>query len=286
MKFLKGLRINSANCVRYFFCLALIVGCTPQLKGGMDGEYDSSHIYMDSIDKTLAKVAKSVYRIETVTIFQVGDELSTLKVAGMGFSLDNRHLLTAKHVTSIENYQVQTPFGVMVFPLPQEDKIRETTSLVFDNGSRDPVKVIYRDKDLDFAVLETEKGVTPPGYPIGDSNDFQVMNEVIVPANFQTGLSIRLGYVTQLDFIQYGEKGEVAKRTENIFGISAVVSEGDSGSPILFLRDGKIELGGLVSFIVLPARGLGYGLKINPIVEKLRSENESRMWILPLVRNQ
>lgn len=37
------------------------------------------------------------------------------------------------------------------------------------------------------------------------------------------------------------------------------------------MRDGKIELGGLVSFIVLPARGLGYGLRINPIIEILRS---------------
>ena len=262
------------------------MGCTPSLRGGMDGEYDSSHIFLNSIDETMAMVAKSVYRIETVTIFKVGGELSTLKVVGMGFSLDNRHILTARHVTSIENYQVQTPFGMMVFPLQPEDKIRETTALVFDNGSRDPVKVIYQDDDLDFAVLETEKGITSPGYPIGDSDDFRVMDEVVVPANFQTGLSIRLGYVTQLDFIQYGEKGEVAKRTENIFGISVVVSEGDSGSPILFLRDGKVELGGLVSFIVLPARGLGYGLKINPILEKLRSTEKNRLWIMPLMKNK
>ena len=286
MRVEKGLRISSGSCFPYIFCLILLMGCTPNIKGGMDGEYDSSHIFLDSRDKTLAMVAKSVYRIETVTIFQVGDELSTLKVVGMGFSVDNKHLLTAKHVTSIDNYQVQTPFGIMIFPLSQEDKVKETTSLVFDNGFRDPVKVIYRDDDLDFAVLETEKGVTPPGYSIGNSDDFQVMNVVIVPANFQTGLSIRLGYVTQLDFIQYGEQGEVAKRSEHIFGISAVVSEGDSGSPILFLRDGKIELGGLVSFIVLPARGLGYGLKINSIVEKLGSDNENRIWIQSLVRDQ
>jgi hypothetical protein len=109
------------------------------------------------------------------------------------------------------------------------------------------------------------------------------VNVVIVPANFQTGLNIRLGYVTQLDFIQYGPQGEVSKRSNNIFGVSAVVSEGDSGSPILFLRDGKMELGGLVSFIVLPARGLGYGLKINPIIEKLRGDRAHKKWINSLV---
>lgn len=269
-----------------FFFLLLNVGCTPYLSEGIDGKYDSSHIYMDSIDETLAKVAKSVYRIETITTFKIGDQSSTLKIVGMGFSLDNKHILTAKHVTSIDSYQVLTPFGLMTFPLSAENKIEETTSLVFDDGSRNPVRVIYRDDELDFAVLETEEGVNPPVYSIGDSEDFQIVNVVIVPANFQTGLNIRLGYVTQLDFVQYGPKGEVAKRSEHIFGVSAVVSEGDSGSPILFLRDGKIELGGLVNFIVLPARGLGYGLKINPIIEKLKRHKENQAWILPLVGEQ
>jgi hypothetical protein len=97
-------------------------------------------------------------------------------------------------------------------------------------------------------------------------------NAVILPSNFHRGLDIRLGYVTQLDFIQYGPNGEIAEKNENIFGISAVISEGESGAPILFLRDGKVELGGIVSFIVLPARGLGYGLKINPLIERLRKE--------------
>lgn len=252
----------------------------------MDRKYDSSHIYTESVDDVLNKVSKSIYRIETVTTFEVGDETSTLKIVGMGSSMDNRHILTAKHVTSIDSYQVQTPFGLMTFPISPEQKLSETVSLVFDDGSRDPVKVIYRDEELDFAVLETEKRVTPPVYRFGDSNDFRIVNVVIVPANFQTGLNIRLGYVTQLDFIQYGPGGEVAKRSDNIFGVSAVVSEGDSGSPILFLRDGKMELGGLVSFIVLPARGLGYGLKINPIIEKLRSDKKNQNWINPLLRGR
>ena len=272
-----------------FYCLFFlfwITGCAPHLGGGMDRKYDSSHIYMESIDEVLAKVSKSIYRIETVTTFEVGGESSTLKIVGMGSSLDNKHILTARHVTSIDTYQVQTPFGLLTLLISREKKITETVSLVFDDGSRDPVKVIYRDDEFDFAVLETERGVHPPVYSVGDSSDFRIVNVVVVPANFQTGLNIRLGYVTQLDFVQYGPEGEVAKRSDNIFGVSAVVSEGDSGSPILFLRDGKMELGGLVSFIVLPARGLGYGLKINPIIEKLRSDKENQKWIIRLVGDQ
>jgi hypothetical protein len=53
-------------------------------------------------------------------------------------------------------------------------------------------------------------------------------------------MNIRMGYVTQLDFVRYGQEGEVTEKYEHIFGISAVVSEGDSGSPVLFVRDGNL----------------------------------------------
>lgn len=245
--------------------------------------YDNSHIYLDSLDKVLQKVTRSIYRIETSTQFKVRKDIATLKKAGMAFSLDEKHLLTAKHVTSIDTYLVKTPFGLMRFPLPPEAKIEETTSLVFDDGSRIPLKVTYRDKEMDFAVLEAEKKVNPPCYPIGSSEDFRIANVVILPGDFHTGLNIRVGYITQLDFIRYGPKGEIVEENEEIFCISCVVCEGDSGSPILLVRDGKIELGGLVTFIVPPARGLGYALKISPIVEKVRSQGENQRWILPLL---
>lgn len=202
----------------------------------------------------------------------------------MAFSLDEKHFLTAKHVTSIDIIRVQTPFGLISIPLLPEEKIEETTSIIFDNGSRLPLKIIYRDKEMDFAVLEAEKRIHPPGYPIGNSKDFRIANLVILPANFQTGLNIRIGYITQLNFVKYGPEGEVADTRDDIFGISAVVSEGDSGAPIMLLRDGTIELGGLVNFIIPPARGLGYGLKISPIIEKLKSHRQTQEWILFLLK--
>lgn len=260
-----------------------IAGCTPYFRAGVDGKYDNSHIHVDSIDEVLSRVIRSIYRIETSTRFKVEKSISTLKIVGMAFSFDENHLLTAGHVTSIDTYQVVTPFGLMSLSISPEDKIEETTCLVFDDGSRVPVKVIYRDKEMDFAVLEAEKKVNPPCYPIGNSDDFRIANLVILPANFQTGLNIRIGYITQLDFIRYGPKGEVAEKNKNIFGVSTVVSGGDSGAPMLLLRDGKIELGGIVTFIVLPARGLGYGLKITPIIERLKSQKEDQRWILPLL---
>jgi len=267
-----------------FFMLSM-VGCSPNyFPSATDGEYDNTHIHTNDIHRVLGDVVKSIYRVETSTTFNIGDEKSTLKAVGMAFSLDNRHLLTAKHVTSIDSFQVETPYGLLSLPIPPKVKIEETTSIVFDDGSRVPLRVVYRDTELDFAVLVAEKEVYPPPYVIGNSDDFKIVSQIILPANFQTGLSIRLGYITQLDFVRYGPNGEVAALNDNIFGISAVVSEGDSGSPILLIRDGKVELGGLVSFIVLPARGLGYGLKINPILEKLKAEKNQKAWLEPLLK--
>jgi hypothetical protein len=170
----------------------------------------------------------------------------------------------------------------MKVTIAPEDKTKEVTSMVLDDGSRQPLRVAYRDGEMDFAVLESGKPLTPPNYSIGNAADFRVANTVILASNFQTGLNIRIGRVTQIDFVRYGSKGELAEKKDEIFGISTVVSEGDSGSPILFLRDGKLELGGITSFIVLPARGLGYGLKITPVIEKLK-ETREHDWILPLL---
>jgi S1-C subfamily serine protease len=206
-----------------FFAL-LLSGCTPQLRGAMDGRYDSSHIHVDGIDEVLDHVAKSVYRIETSTSFRIGDDISTLKAVGMAFSVDDKHLLTAKHVTSIDTYQVQTPFGLMSLPISPETKVEEKTSLVFDDGSHVPVGVIYRDEALDFAVLEVKTGVNPPVYSIGNSDDFRVANAIILPSNFQTGLNIRMGYVTQLDFVRYGQEGEVTEKYVLARGIVGLLS--------------------------------------------------------------
>lgn len=268
-----------------FLLFLSVAGCSPgYFPSAMDGEYDSTHIYTKDIHRVLGEVAKSIYRVETSTTFKVGDDKSTLKSVGMAFSLDNRHLLTAKHVTAIDHFQVETPHGLLSLPIPPDLKLEETTAIVLDDGSRMPLRVVYRDEELDFAVLLSEKEVQSPPYAIGNSDDFKIVSQIILPANFQTGLSIRLGYITQLDFVRYGSAGQVAVQNEDIFGISAVVSEGDSGSPILLLRDGKMELGGLVSFIVLPARGLGYGLKINPILEKLMADQTQKAWLEPLLR--
>lgn len=278
-----GGSLSGRRAVLSILVLMLGAGCTAYMRAGMDGRYDDSNIHMASAGRVLEEVIRGIYRIETSTAFRVGDDVSNLRIVGIAFSVDANHLLTAKHVTRIEEYPVRTPFGLIRLRIAPEDKIREVTSIVEDDGSRIPLQVIYRDDSLDFAVLKADQPLESPRFSMGSSEDFRVANLVILPSNFQTGWNIRMGHVTQLEFVRYGEKGEVSERNPDIFGISAVVSEGDSGSPILLVRDGKVELGGIVSFIVLPARGLGYGLKIDPVMERLKARADMLPWVEPLL---
>jgi S1-C subfamily serine protease len=114
-----------------------------------------------------------------------------------------------------------------------------------------------------------ERKIHHAPFTIGNSDEFKVGNFIFLLGNFQTGLNVRTGYVTQLNFIRYGTKGEVSNINKNLFGISAVTVEGDSGAPIFLLRNGRLELGGMVVFLVPQARGLGFAVKINSIMGQI-----------------
>src|SRR4030067_228641 len=165
--------------------------------------------------------------------------------------------------------QVITSLGPIELPIPDDQKLEEETFIILDDGSRIKAQVVYSDGEKDFALLRAEKKIHHFPFTIGNSDDFKIGNFVFLFGNFQTGLNIRAGYVTQLNFVRYGARGEVSSINENLFGISAVTVEGDSGAPIFLLRDGRFELGGMVTFLVLQARGLGFGVKINSIMDQI-----------------
>jgi S1-C subfamily serine protease len=193
----------------------------------------------------------------------------TVGAIGLATSLDEYHLLTTRHVVEIKSFQMITPMGPIEFQIPDDQKLEEETFIVLDDGSRIKSQVVYADEEKDFALLRAEKKIYHFPFAIGNSDDFKIGNFVFLFGNFQTGLNIRTGYVTQLNFVQYGVKGEVLKINESLFGISAVTVEGDSGAPIFLLRDGRFELGGMVTFLVPQARGLGFGIKINSIMVQI-----------------
>ncbi len=249
------------------FFAVLLSGCSSLMRQASFHQYENSPIHIDPKKKELDYIASNVFRIQTSLKFKLEEFTPTVSAIGLATSLDEYHLLTARHVVKIKSFQLITPLGSIEFQIPDDQKLEEETFIILDDGSRIKSQVVYSDED--YALLRAEKKIHHFPFAIGNSDDFKVGNFVFLFGNFQTGLNIRTGYVTQLNFVQYGAKGEVSNTNENVFGISAVTVEGDSGAPIFLVRDGKFELGGVVTFLVPQARGLGFGIKINPIMVQI-----------------
>jgi hypothetical protein len=253
-------------------------GCSPFIGRGSLRPYENSPIHIDPSKKELELIASNVFRIQTSLKFRMGDFTPTVGAVGLATSLDQHHLLTTRHVVKITSFQIITPLGPVEFQIADDQKLEEETFIVLDDGSRIKSQIVYSDEEKDFALLRAEKEIHHFPFLIGNSDDLKIGNFVFLFGNFQTGLNIRAGYVTQLNFVRYGVRGEISNINENLFGISAVTVEGDSGAPIFFLRDGGFELGGMVTFLVPQARGLGFGVKINPIMDQINKylkENEN-----------
>jgi S1-C subfamily serine protease len=247
----------------------LVLGCSSLTRKASFHLYENSPIYLDPKKKQLDLIASDVFRIQTFLKFQMEESTPTVSAVGLAISLDEYHLLTTRHVVTIKSFQAITPLGPIEFRIPDDRKLLEETFIILDDGSRIKLQVVYSEEENDFALLRAEKKIHHFPFKMGNSDDFRIGDFVFLFGNFQTGLNIRTGYVTQLNFVRYGAGGEVSSINHSLFGISAVTVEGDSGAPIFLLRDGRFELGGIVTFLVPQARGLGFGVKINPIVAQI-----------------
>ncbi|OGP93603.1 MAG: hypothetical protein A2157_03700 [Deltaproteobacteria bacterium RBG_16_47_11] len=251
------------------FFAVLLSGCSSLMRKASFHQYENSPIHIDPKKKEIDLISSDVFRIQTSVKFQLGELTPTVSAIGLATSLDQYHLLTTRHVVKIKSFQMITSLGPIELQIPDDQKLEEETFIILDDGSRIKSQVVYSDEEKDFALLRAEKKIYHFSFAIGNSDDFKVGNFVFLFGNFQTGLNVRTGYVTQLNFVRYGAKGEVSSINESLFGVSAVTVEGDSGAPIFLLRDGRLELGGVVTFLVPQARGLGFGIKINSIMAQI-----------------
>ena len=100
-------------------------------------------------------------------------------------------------------------------------------------------------------------------------------DRVFIITNVGMGVGIKSGHIMQLDFIKYAEL-QVKERDVHRFGVCLAIKMGDSGGPIFLIRDGEIEIGGLVTLGDL--EGTGYGIKINAIMDKFKTWQNEREW--------
>ncbi len=257
----------------------LFAGCAPStwnstnpvLPTLLDGMYDNNPILVNQRLMEIERIIDSVYFLHTDTEFKLENgEVITEELNGAGVLIFDRYILTVTHAVSQDSLQVQmyTPMGLQSIEVPAE-KLSEYTSLNL-NGSYIKLERVVNGKEDDIAIFKLPDGLQLNSFPynIGNSDELQVGNFLYIIGNpMNYGINVREGIVSSM--VAPEAIAAILPRFENAFMISNGVNPGDSGTPVIAIRDGRFELVGLSQGIFTNAQNLSWAIKINPIINKL-----------------
>ncbi|MFQ5842442.1 MAG: trypsin-like peptidase domain-containing protein [Thermodesulfobacteriota bacterium] len=238
----------------------------------LDGMYDNNPILVNQQLMRIQRVIDSVYFLHTDTEFKLEDgEIITAELDGAGVFVLDRYILTVSHAVSHDILQVEmlTPMGIQTIDVPAE-KLSEKTYLTL-NGSRVRLEGVVKGKEDDIAIFKVPDGLQLNSFPyeIGNSDELQVGDFIYVVGNpMNYGINVREGIVSAM--VAPEAIAAILPRFENAFMISNGVNPGDSGTPVIAIRDGKYELVGLSQGIFTNTQNLSWAIKINPIIDKLK----------------
>ena len=153
--------------------------------------------------------------------------------------------------------------------VPARKKKQETYIVV--NGEEHLLRALVRDRNADIALFRLPDELQLPSFPynIGNSDDLKIGNFIYVVGNpLNMGFNVREGIVSNL------RAPEVIHTTnalpDNTFMVSNGLNPGDSGTPAIAIRDGAFELVGLTQGTFLRGQRLGWILRINAIMDRIR----------------
>ncbi len=230
-----------------------------------DGRYDYNNVLLAN-RRVLDRVIDSIVRIHTETLFEASHASEPVPRDSRGVGIVfGSYVLTLNHVVTQKSLEADTPFGRITLP---STKLEEKTYLV-SSESRLILKAVLKDPQLDIALFEIPANNLNLGSldcPVGNSDELTVGTFLYIIGNpLNSGVNTREGIVSAV----LGLQGtEISTRRSDLFVISNGVLPGDSGAPVLALRDGVPELVGLVQGTVGSTR-IGWAIKINSIREAL-----------------
>jgi S1-C subfamily serine protease len=244
-----------------------------------DGRYDNNTFLVDSQAMSLSRIIESLYTVRTEVEFRVdaNGQLFKRDLKGTGVVLFGKYLLTVEHVTRLESPTVKTPIGKVKV---ESTKVSERTFLDY-KGKSYPLERLVVDKEIDVALFRLPEGLGLVSFPyqIGNSDDLQVGNFVYLignPMNF--GINVREGIVSSLKAPNVVR--EVDSIAENAFMVSNGLNPGDSGTPVIAIRDGQYELVGLSQGSFIRSQRLGWVIRINTVLRRIQASIETRVAVL------
>ncbi len=242
----------------------------PSLSRMYDGHYDNNTFLVNLREMSLARIIESLYAVRTEVTFRTKEDGRLVKadLTGTAVVLFGKYLLTVEHVVSLEEMAAVTPFGRVVIPAT---KVSERTFLEHDSKRYELERLVV-DNDMDVALFRLPEGLSLKSFPyrMGNSDDLQVGNFVYLVGNpMNIGINVREGIVSSLKAPAIVSRLNAV--AENAFMVSNGLNPGDSGTPVIAIRDGVYELVGLSQGTFQTSQRLGWAIRINNILRRIEA---------------
>ena len=243
---------------------------------GIDGKYDVHSALMSEAElQKLEKILKSLPRLEAEVKFKVlpnnygyaeGEESKTTTGAA-GSYIGDRYILSVAHFVAFQTYSVQTLFGSLFLPI----EVKERKTILRIEGKEFELREVKVDIDQDWALFELPKELWGKNSApkIGKSAELKPGHFIYLMGHpFNNGTLLRNGIVEAESF-DLKELGPNIKR-EDAFALSGGIYPGDSGGLVFALRDGELELVGIMKSTWMYTI-IGHALKISPLLDKIKA---------------
>ncbi len=248
---------------------------------GIDGQYDTHSVLvgMAGLEK-LEMIIKSLPIVEVALKIQTMPNMagvpegmeSEIIQRAVGILLGDRYLLTVVHATIGGNIDFKTPFGTAKV-MTHTVWAKYACVIAGEKFELRPPMVRFYCHEQDWVLFELPTGALGKQYPvkIGKSDELKPGHFLyLVGSPSNIAMLVRNGIVeaTRVDDI----KTVLPKvNPDDAFALSGGIYPGDSGGPVFAVRDGQLELVGIINSGVVTAVTIGYALKITPLFEKIKA---------------
>ncbi|MFH0752753.1 MAG: serine protease [archaeon] len=245
---LAALMIGTSSCATNVQEMFMQTKALSNYEQCMDGQYDNSS---RCLEDNLGEAIAGVYSMGTMALVIDKKNDSQLAInVGTGILFQGGYFLTAYH--TVKESETRKPIKTLMGT--------EEYTIQLD--------MIIADNDLDFALMKVDEKISSKlkkyNLRIGKPSDLKVGNITYLIGNaLRGGINTREGIVSQLKF-----------SNPALMSVSNGGNQGDSGGPVIALRDGKIELIGMVSSKVQDSSNLTYVIRIDKILDKIKELTE------------
>lgn len=146
-------------------------------------------------------------------------------------------------------------------------------SVLFNDGTTTPAKLVWDDSTLDLAIIKVEKD-NLPAMELADSDDVGVGDKVVAignPLGFELQSTVTSGIISGLNRTVSFETGA---QMDGLMQTDAAINSGNSGGALLNNRGQQI---GINSAKAGNSDGIGFAIPINivkPVIEQIKKTGE------------